>query len=84
MTVAEAPGEVIVTANVDMRALRAARLTEWSMLNWGPLINAVYAPVYLNRTVWPHDVKPLDAEGVKKLKQEVVESLAQRQMITKP
>jgi predicted amidohydrolase len=84
LTVAEAPGEVIVTANVDMRALRAARLTEWSMLNWGPLINAVYAPVYLNRTVWPHDVKPLDAEGVKKLKQEVVESLAQRQMITKP
>ena len=84
LTVAEAPGEVIVTANVDIEALRAARLTEWSMLQWGPLINAVYSPIYSTREVWPSDIKPVDPQGVAQLREKVVESLVSRQIVRKP
>lgn len=76
LTTPEAPGQVIVVANTYIRALRSARLTEWSVLNWGPLINAVYTPAYSTRQIWPHDVKPVDEEGVERLRREVLERLA--------
>ncbi len=81
LTTAEAPGQVIVVANADIRALRSARLTEWSVLNWGPLINAVYTPAYSTRQIWPHDVKPVDEEGVEKLRREVLERLAKDKIV---
>ena len=84
LTVSEASGESMVTGFIDIVSLRAARLEEWSMLVWGPLINAVYSPIYNERQVWPHDVKPVDPEGVEQLRRETLESLVKRGLIQMP
>ncbi len=84
MTMTEAPGEAMVIGIGDIRALRAARRTDWAALSWSALISHVYEQVYANRVMWPHGKRPMTSDGVMDLRKNVLDRLAKKKLVREP
>ncbi|MDG6923327.1 MAG: hypothetical protein JRN67_08560 [Nitrososphaerota archaeon] len=77
----DTPGEAIAGANCDIGLLRAARRDEWGPTSSCPLINAVFAPVYESRIIWPENKKPLEADKTRQLRETVLQGLVERKIL---